>query len=144
MAKFNAGEIVEPLEYDFTRYGGSAGVIPEPTSKKVDEFNDTMRRYAAEAKKKISDATGGKSLSAIIQMDENSADAEEILDALEGLDSNMLSGQQETLAEALGKLCSGSPDKDQLLRLPFRVFAAFNKWMVAEIRPEKGTPATKA
>ena len=147
MAKFDAAEAVEVLEFDFTRYGGMKGVIPEPSTKKVETFNVEMRAFAQEMRDTLSGATGGMDLKALADMkdeDFDEGDLDKVVDAIESIPDDMFSQQQERLSGALGRLCSGTPDQDQLMRLPFRVFTAFNKWIVGEIRPEKGTPATKA
>lgn len=38
MGKFNAEEEVEDLTYDFGKFGGGSGEIPEPTSDQVEDY----------------------------------------------------------------------------------------------------------
>lgn len=137
MAKFNAAEAVESLEFDFTAYGGGSGVIPEPSSGTVKAYFRSMKALAKDMKKfkGIADQLGD-----VEEMSE-----EEIADRMgmieeaeEGVDE-----LQEKQRHMLADLCGNAITTDDLDRLPFRVFQAFNAWLLGEITPKRTTPGSK-
>jgi len=137
MAKFNAATAVESLEYDFTAYGGQAGVIPEPSTGLVKGYFRAMKALAKDMRKfkGIADQLGDV---------ENMSD-EEIADRMgmieeaeEGVDE-----LQDKQRHMLADLCGGAITVDDLDRLPFRVFQAFNQWLLGEIAPKKTTPGSQ-
>lgn len=135
---FNAGEILEPLDYDFSKYDGPVGTVPEPSSGAVKGYFRAMKNLAKEARKfkDIEKALGDEEEIDSLP-DEELAERMSMLDeAEEGVD--MLQKQQK---EALAALCSNQPSFDELDRLPHRVFQAFNKWLIGEINPKKDSPA---
>lgn len=153
MAKFDAGLAVETLEYDFTKFGGGAGEIPEPSTKTVSAFFEEMRSNLREAQKARASVES-------LQVDLEEMDDKEVAGALEHMDETMAqaSGYQTKTIEAVAILCGaerlpnpewtedgdepeyvvsgGSPTKDDLDLLPYRVLAEFNKWLIGEIAPK--------
>lgn len=128
MAKFDASKAVEALDYDFTAFGGGVGVIPEPTSGQVEGFFNTIKQLAKEVKAKQG------SLEAVNEVD--------AADTLAEMDDNFMSEYEAEMSEAIAELCSGTPNADEVNRLPFRVRTAFIQWLVGELRPEGTRPAT--
>lgn len=135
MAKFDAGNAVEAMEYDFTAFGGSKGVVPEPESKQVDQFFRIARDLAREAKASQKE----KGLDKIEEMTD--AEAAEVLASVEVDDQS--EEYENRLSEAVGALCTNSPPAAEIKRLPFRVRAAFMSWLIGQLRPEAPRPATK-
>jgi hypothetical protein len=137
MSKFNAGAAVEKLEYDFTDYGGSEGIIPEPSSGAVKAYFRSMKDLAKEARKfkGIADSLG--------EVDD--LDDEQLADRMSTIEEAEEGADQlaEMQKRALAELCSNKPTFDEIEALPYRVFQAFNRWLVAEIAPKKEAPGSK-
>lgn len=137
MAKFDAGAAVEALDYDFTAFGGKEGTIPEPSSGAVKGYFRSMKDLAKEMRKfkgiaeQIGDVEG-------LTDEEITARMSMIEEAEEGVDE-----LQEKQKHMLASLCGGEITYDDLDRLPFRVFQAFNTWLLGEITPKKTTPGSK-
>ncbi|AWY07506.1 hypothetical protein SEA_LAZERLEMON_23 [Streptomyces phage LazerLemon] len=127
MAGFDASTAVEPMEYDFTAYEGSKGVVPEPSTKEMQvfqrEFAKVMRKGQA---LEISDDEAMKLSEK--QFDKLQKDAEAI---------------GEELDELIAGLCKGTPSREDVAKLPFRVKTAFSKWLMEQFAPEGGTSGTK-
>lgn len=151
MAKFNAGQAVEKLEYDFTDYGGSEGTIVEPSTKQVNHFFKSMKAMLKEVNR-LQAAT--KDIDVENMDDEAMAEhMSKIDEATEGADT-----YQTIMVENIAVLCGaervededgsytikgGAPSFEELDRLPYRVLQAFSKWLMGEIQPKKTTPGTK-
>lgn len=160
MAKFDAGTAVEVLEYDFTAYGGTAGVIPEPTTAAVNRFFGQVRGIATRAR------AAQASLKSAQTLEEGGGDVsnEEAMETLSSLGDEAGSIMQQTqdeMVQALAYLTGGhyegpadasdddrlwvdgTPTKKELQDLPFRVLQKFSEWLMGEINPKKGAQATK-
>jgi hypothetical protein len=161
MAKFDAGSAVETLDYDFTAYGGGEGVIPEPSTKKVNQYFNEIKAIAKDVKSLQAQA---KSVENIEEFSD-----EDAMEALDSVDMDALQDQatdfQMRMVEALVVLCGGewvdnepdsegksdglkhveggSPSLEDLENLPYRVLQAFNQWLMEQIRPKRTTPAIK-
>lgn len=138
MARFDAATAVEELEWDFTKYGGKTGVIPEPQTKQVNDFFKSMKAMVREVKQ-ISKNTPALSLDADNLSEE---DMEALSDQIDASGQIAEEYQQRT-RELLAELCSNSPNAEDLAVLPQRVLAAFSTWLVGELRPKQQAPATK-
>ena len=129
MPSFDAGAVVEALDYDFTKAGVKAkGVVPEPTDAAIGRFLDGLKGIYAEAQKTLTaDLPEG-------------ASPDEMLAALNQLSGDSFVKFMADTAGLFGELCSSKPDKDTLLALPLRVRVAFYGWIQGEvISPEAGT-----
>lgn len=132
MSKFNAGVEVDSLDFDFAKFGGPVGTIPEPSQDQVDAYmigleglRDRVRR---EMRKQYSDEVAE--------------------DAAEGLDLQAL-GQttRDATTELYGlieDLCSGAITVAFLQSLPYRVVGAFAGWLAGELAPKGSMNATRA
>ena len=121
MAKFDAGAAVERLDYDFTAYGGPTGTVPEPSEGQIDALLDRLRSAMPDLP---ADATQAQVAEATRDM--------------------KLAEQSELMLDALGELCQGSPSREQLAELPFRVRTVFQNWLLDELmNPTNGTAATR-
>lgn len=134
MPKFDAGTQVEELEWDFTKYNGEHGVIPEPTTAQIKTYFNDVREVAKQVQGLRLQAekaeTGDLS-------DEETA---EILASMEQLDMEKFQGEMK---DALAKLCSGFPGRAQLDLLPHRILQAFMQWVTEQFRPEAQTATTR-
>lgn len=124
---FNAGDYGR-LRYDFTDYGGVTGIIPEPSDDLINEFQEDYRALARRYGVDIGDE----------------APAEEVTEAINKADQTDMRKAQAELAELSAKLCSNSPDADQILQIPFRIRMRFNAWLLGQIMdPEAAASATR-
>jgi hypothetical protein len=124
---FDAGKAVEPLDFDFTAFGGPEGVIPEPSTGQVDDFFDELKSLAHEAKGMLAMADKKKTG----EMSEQDA-----VEFLSTLDDDMVQKFRDRMINALDKLCGGTPSRTDIEALPYRVLNAFNAWLGGALRPE--------
>ena len=133
MPTFDAGDVVESLDWDFTKskiasLKTAKGTIPEPTDAAIGRFLDGLKKLYAEAQ---------KSLTAEMPDD---ATPDQMLDALSQLTGDVFVKFMADTAELFSGLCSGKPSQDQLLALPMRVRVKFYAWVQTEVvNPEAGT-----
>lgn len=126
---FDAGQY-GTLRYDFKKFGGVQGIIPDPSDEQIEAFMRGMRDSAKEFGQDDS-------------IDVDSLSAEELQDLMED-DANLrLQEAQDRVCELLGELCGGSPSKEQLLALPLRVRTGFMRWIQEKLMdPESSAAAS--
>lgn len=130
MPGFNAGSVVEPLDYDFNPYIKAEGVIKEPTDKQIGGLLASIKDLG----KKITADAGIDGL--------NTEDPFAVMLALENLDPDVFVTVMGDMAATFSELCSGHPTKTQILGLPLRVRMGFYTWLMSEvINPEASTGA---
>ncbi|AXH49411.1 hypothetical protein SEA_CROSBY_23 [Streptomyces phage Crosby] len=127
MSGFDAATAVEPMDYDFTAYEGGKGVVPEPSTKEMQVF---QREFAKVMRK-------GQALE--ISDEEAMKLTEKAFDKLQ-TDAQKIG---EELDELIASLCKGTPSREDVAKLPFRVKTAFSKWLMEQFAPEGGTSGTK-
>lgn len=138
MAKFDAANAVEAMDFDFSAYGGPIGVIPEPSNGQVDAFFKTAKALA----KSMKDKTGVSPEDADKEM--SAAEVQEVIASMtESEDDDAFAEYEEQMTAAIAELCSHFPSQDDIKRLPFRIRTAFMSWLVGELRPESTRPGTK-
>src|SRR4051794_33572650 len=99
MSKFDATQAIDPLEFTFKPYVDFEGVIPEPTTAQVEQFQNAF----IEAAKKMGIAPGQKLTPEMAgQLDENDA-------------GTMLT----TVRSAVTNVTGGMITEEHLLQLPF-------------------------
>lgn len=127
MAGFDAATAVEPMDWNFEKFGAGSGVVPEPSTKDMKDFQKDFARI-------MRDAT------ALEMPDEDAAKLSED-------EFNALQEQVDEIGErldvAIAKLCKDQPSREQVAKLPFRVKTAFSKWLMEQFRPEGETSGTK-
>lgn len=135
MPKFNAADVVESLEWDFTAAGVKAkGVVPEPSDRLIGDFLDGLKRLFEESKDMLPAGA-----------DEANLTAEQMLEAMSAVTGDAFVELMDKTAGLFAQLCSGCPDKAQLLALPMRVRVQFYGWLQGEVvNPEVGTGAGTA
>lgn len=117
---FQADKVVDPLDFDFSAFGGPVGTIPEPTDQQIFQLQE--------------DLSAG--LVAVGVPADQLDDMEAIAKATATLDRESQQTFLEAQTEALARLCGGEPTLEQIQALPFRIRAAFFGWLIGEFRPE--------
>lgn len=127
MAGFDAATAVDPMDWDFSKYEGGTGTVPEPSTNEMKafqkEFAKIMRKGAA------------------LDIDDD--------DALKMSEKEFVAFQKkadaigEELDVAVARLCKNQPSEEQMAKLPFRVKTQFSKWLMAEMNPEGEAAGTK-
>lgn len=154
MTKFVAGEVLEPMEWDFTDFvPGATGVVPEPTTGRLNGYRSMIKRLAHDVREL-------RGQSGFEDLDPESMDEDEALETLDSMDEQMAisEGFQQRTIEAVAYLCGadwtepddgsepelvgGSPDLDTLQKLPYRVLQAFSRWVMGELTPKSETGET--
>lgn len=139
MSRFDAATAVEAMEYDFTKYGGSVGEIPEPTTGQMNDFMVGMRRLLAEYRSQMPTQDDDD------EKDPRDMSSEELGQMMDSLEDNMALAAEFNEKSILltAEFCSHQPSTDELSKLPMRVMRAFSKWLMQQINPkeeeEKGT-----
>jgi hypothetical protein len=134
MPKFNAAEVVESLEWDFTACGTKAkGVTPEPSDHQIGAFLDQLKQLFEDSKDMLPADIG------------DNPTAEQMLEAMSSVTGDAFVDLMDKTAGIFAELCSGSPSKAQLLGIPLRVRVHFYAWVQGEVvNPEVGTGAGTA
>jgi len=127
---FDAGNAVEPLDFDFSAFVEDCkGTIPEPSQGALERFFDATREIGTQA--------GVAAL-------EQASSASEVAGALATASEDVLDALTDKLVVAVADLCSGTPSLEQIQQLPFRVRQAFIDWLLGEITdPTKLNPASR-
>lgn len=154
MAVFNAGSILEPLDYDFTAMAGppnnirelaeAKGTIKEPTSLQVQAYMQAsareMQRIRREARAVVEAAEKEQDGEAPDPGADDATDSQ--LAAVADRDVKRSEAARKREAAMVSKLCSGDPSTETLLLLPHRIANEFGKWLVQEVLdPEAVTGA---
>ncbi len=129
MSKFDAGSAVEPMEYDFSHYGGPTGVTPEPSDLAFQKFSAKQAKLMVEASK--------------IEKDMTEADKANKLDsdALEGFQKRSTE-LSDKMSKIIAELCQDKPSKEDVDVLPYRVKMAYTAHLMGQFSPEAGTGGT--
>jgi len=136
MPKFDAGAVVEPLDYDFTTVRGytrksAKGTITEPNDEKIATFIASLRDMMKGAEAIV--GTGGVDIM---------VDPTAFFGQLDSYDPEKLLGVFRGMAEAFSALCSGKPSAEEIMDLPLRVRVKFFAWLQQEVvSPEVGPGA---
>lgn len=128
---FDAGNSVEPLDYDFSSYiEGVRGTISEPTQDDLDAFFLALRNVGSEAGVAALESVGS---------------GEDAREALAGIPDDLLSDLTGKLVAAVAGICKGTPSEGEINALPVRPRQAFVDWVIAETtNPTKRTSASRA
>lgn len=145
MAKFDAATAVEPIEYDFSEFGGASGVTPEPTTDALDRFMDELR-VLFEKIRRMRDKIHTERTKAPEGVDPEgeedlAMEAAKLveMDELRGASKEILKTMQLVIAD----LTQGKPSEEDLAKLPQRVFMAYLAWLVDQLKPKAITPGTR-
>lgn len=126
MSKFDAGTAVDPMEVDFSKFGGPVGDIPEPSGRQVELYiermKDLRKRRGALVKK-------GEEL-------QNSGDEEAIDKFLEEIDDETLKSESKQIYSWVQEVTSDFLQADMLENLPPRIWGKFLRWFSGEMNPK--------
>lgn len=120
MPTFDAGKAVPELTYDFRKFGGSKGTIPEPS-------DDILAKYSRDMAVLVNEE---------LDEDVDPRDIRAVMRAAAEVSETELIEQQEKVAEVTAALCQDSPSKKELMDLKPRVRRAFYGWLNGQLNPE--------
>lgn len=126
---FDAGQY-GTLRYDFKKFGGKMGTIPDPSDEMIEAFMRGMRDTAKEFQ-------NGE------DVDVDNLSQEELAELMDDDSRMRIQEAQVKIAELTGALCQDSPGQDELLALPFRVRQGFLRWLQGKLLdPESAAAGT--
>lgn len=148
MAAFDAGTIVEPLDYKFEYFRDEDGrplpngTVREPTDQQIADYLAAVKTMTARYRPML--AGGGRTAPgtalAIPGSDADFDDPAELVAAAEDLDPQTVVTVHDEMAGIYAALCSGEPSKATLLRLPIRVRVLFYSWLQTEVMSPEAAP----
>jgi hypothetical protein len=145
MPAFDAGSVVDPLDWNFTgkrpdgtptpnwpkALASARGTIIEPSDKQIAQFLEGLKSVYKDAQQASIQAAGV-----------DSGDPAAVLEALDSLGSEEVLRITSQLSQLYADLCSGEPSVEQLNMLPLRVRVHFFAWLRDEVvYPEAGPAA---
>jgi hypothetical protein len=145
MPSFDAGTIVEPLEYDFTRYVPNCkGTVPEPSDDDIRIFFKGMKGLALEINEELGSKTEETGGTVPEGLTGDNPDVSKLVQFLETFDDETVVNYTNRMAELIGELCHQQPAAEDILRLPYRVRNVFIGWVVGNMtNPETAAAGTK-
>lgn len=151
MATFDAGNVVEAMDWDFTKYKAGRGTVPEPSDVEIERF---LRKYrvlvtsvmqAAGTEIVVRDnqtielkSDGVTSTPILTLVEATKAMAEIDLESVESSASYKVS---EAMLDLVVTITKGKPSKQQLQKLPNRVRGAFFGWLIGQLTNPDFGPA---
>lgn len=132
MASFDAGSVIDPLDYDFSvladKYGikefaGVKGTVREPTDDQIMKFGQAMITH--EQRRRLMDPRA--------DMTEDATVDQYLEGAAKYAENVQAAGLNRAEAEIFSALCSGKPTAAQLMKMPPRVRQGFYKWLRDEV-----------
>lgn len=135
MAGFDVGS-VEKLDYDFTGitrddgegFCSGKGIVPEPSNKRLQEFQRSLLEYTKERMPEVSE-NGDRDIQ------------KELAAALEAIEQD--AADRETMTEILSDLTKGAPSKEEIDELPPRYFTRFFQYVYEGVSPEASSAVTR-
>jgi hypothetical protein len=127
MAAFNAGTVVEALDWTFEPFVAAKGVIREPTDAQVAQYLKDITDLRAEVKAKVPDAP-------------DDGDLVDLTDAVADLDLDSIAELTGKMAGIVAALCSGEPSRETILALPPRRRVMFYGWLQQEVMSPEAVP----
>lgn len=126
MAGFDAATAVEPMDWNFEKFGGGTGTVPEPSTEEMKLFQKDFARIMRDGN--------------ALEMD-NEESVKLTEEEFEELQTKM-SAISDRLDVAISTLCKEQPSRVQVALLPFRVKTAFSRWLMEQFNPEAAAAAT--
>lgn len=144
MVAFDAGSAVEPMDWDFSKFGAGSGTIPEPSDVEIERF---MRKYQILTTQVLRSANAktNEQVDGLIKQwaeEEDPNNPREILtveQSMELMERIDLAGSEvapeisEAMLELVLTITKGSPSREQILSLPNRVRGAFYGWLFGQL-----------
>jgi hypothetical protein len=131
MPKFDADSIDGDLEYDFSKWGGPSGTVPEPPQHAVRGLMKRISRVFKDSGLRKED-------------EEDNITPGEVAETMDRVeDDEMFEKLNIELLDALAMVCGGSPSKEELEKLPYRPFMGFFGYLIGNLtNPEGSTSGT--
>jgi uncharacterized protein YgbK (DUF1537 family) len=138
MPGFDAGAVVEALDYDFTYFhkidpehyailAHAKGTVPEPSDEMVQRLQKRMSEATADM---IPDGVDPEDRVAMIK-------------AMAAMPEDKFQKSEAGILDALAELTAGNPTREQLNILPFRVKRKFIQWLTKQLMdPEPSAVGT--
>lgn len=127
MPGFDAGTIVEALEYTFEPYVSAKGTVKEPSDKQIAEFMNGIKEVITKVQKDLPDNI-------------DPTDVAQIMAAMDDFSPEIMVTLADDMAEVFSALCSGRPTKIQMLALPPRRRTLFYNWLQQEVLSPEAVP----
>jgi hypothetical protein len=128
MAGFDAGTVVEPLDYKFEAFApGCNGRISEPTDDQIVKFLTDIKELVTRLHKEAEASVASR-------------DPADLVDAIEELDPSVVGEFHQELAGIFAGLCSDTPSREAILRLPMRVRVVFYGWLREQVMNPEAAP----
>lgn len=132
MPKFDGASIGGDLEYDFSRWSGPTGVVPEPPRAAVNTLMKSISVAFKDLGLRDEDETDDSLTPNDVEKTMNQIEDEELFEKM-----------NEKLLDALAKVCAGSPSRENLEALPYRPFMGFFGYLIGNLtNPEGSKPGT--
>jgi len=120
LSGFNAGNVVDPLDFTLMPFVQCEGTIKEPTDAQISTFLASVKTLASDLRKDVP------------TLPENATQAQ-LLDAIDSLDPEIMLSMGKKMAVLYAALCSGKPSEEQLLALPPRIRNIFYAWLQEQV-----------
>jgi hypothetical protein len=133
---FDAGNAVEPLDYDFTKYvSGAKGTIPEPSDLALTRFARHFKQLMTAIVQE-----GTKVVAAESDAQPSELTLEEALTAMSDPDlgDDKVAMVTTKMSEIVAELSQGQPSVEQMVQLPERIRGAFFAWLMRELFAPEG------
>lgn len=151
MAGFDAGNVVEAMDWDFTKYKAGKGTVPEPSDVELERF---LRKYRVLVTS-VMQAAGVEIIVRDNEMIELKPDGVTRTQALTMPEAIKLMGEidlekveesssykiSDAMLDLVVTITKGKPSKQQLLKLPNRIRGAFFGWLIGQLTNPDFGPA---
>lgn len=124
---FKASDAVQPLDYDFRPFVDVYGVTPEPSNKQMVDFQYTSR-----------------DIMSVIGISFDPDNQSEMLEEMQNLSREHMDKIEDAFNEALAKLTSGKPSKEDVQALQgasFRHYRAYIGSLMGDIMDPEASSA---
>lgn len=130
MPKFDPSTIGGAIEYDFSKWNGPKGEVPEPSRNAVVKFTTQVTEALKAAN--------------VVNSDVETMSPGEIKDTVDKIDDEeVFKRLTVTLLDAMAEVCDGFPSRDELDNLPYRPFLGFFGYLMGTLtNPEASVPDT--
>lgn len=108
----NAFVADDEMTFDFSKFGGPTGVIPEPSTRQIETFMEVLRQTMPTTR----DDQG-----------------HEVLDVPAIAEIAKDSDLEAVLYSAVADVCSGHPSVQEIMALPFRPQRRFIGWLLGTL-----------
>ena len=127
MPKFDAGAVIERLDYTFEPFHPDHGTVPEPNDVQVGDFLEGLKELLT----KYGSLAG----------EVDTSDPAAMLDALGQLAGGAYVDAMHKVCDLFGGLCSGKPSSQTLQEVPLRPRQLFMQWLQGEVMAPEAVTA---